>query len=365
MSKEIVFDKRQTNISKGVAVLLLLWHHLFFNSEEKYSQFTSLFYFRDIPIECFIADFCKVCVAVFLFLSGYGMYKSFEHYNKKYKGAKNYIIDTKYVVKHLLRLLSDYWFIFIIFVPLGCALGKKFFIIYDNNPIKYLADFFGLSYLLFEYDATMNATWWFMSIIIAYYILFPLLYKIQKYSQELLFLLSAVILFIVPDFRQLTIWLLPFTFGMYIAGRNGFETLSGALNNKTKVLFAVILVVLIAYLRFAYFGNGVNCDFLFAFSIILFSYFILSKIPIINKILEIFGKYSGSIFMFHTFIYSYYFHSFIYSFKYSVFIYIVMAAVCCLVAVLLDLLKKVIKYDKLINNILMKIENGVREKEKI
>ena len=26
----MAFDKRQTNIAKGLAVLLLLWHHLFF-----------------------------------------------------------------------------------------------------------------------------------------------------------------------------------------------------------------------------------------------------------------------------------------------------------------------------------------------
>lgn len=28
------FDKRQTNIAKGVAVLLLLWHHLFYDDPD-------------------------------------------------------------------------------------------------------------------------------------------------------------------------------------------------------------------------------------------------------------------------------------------------------------------------------------------
>lgn len=95
MDSTFSFDRKQTNISKGVAVLLLLWHHLFFNSETKYDQFTSLFSFHGVPIECLLADFCKVCVAIFLFLSGYGLYKSYCQYIKKeYKS--NRLVSVKY-----------------------------------------------------------------------------------------------------------------------------------------------------------------------------------------------------------------------------------------------------------------------------
>ena len=69
----LVFDKRQTNIAKGVAVLLLLWHHLFYNKPEYYERFTSIFVYQGVPIECRIATFCKVCVAIFLVLSGFGL----------------------------------------------------------------------------------------------------------------------------------------------------------------------------------------------------------------------------------------------------------------------------------------------------
>ena len=76
----MLFDKRQTNIAKGLAVLFLLWHHLFFNSPDNYSLFYSMFSIKGIPAESFFADFCKVCVAVFLVLSGYGLHKSWERY---------------------------------------------------------------------------------------------------------------------------------------------------------------------------------------------------------------------------------------------------------------------------------------------
>ena len=79
---QLLFDIRRTNIPKGVALLLLLWHHLFYNSPQYYNSFTSLYVFHGVPIECQIARFCKVCVAIFLVLSGYGLTKSFSKYYK-------------------------------------------------------------------------------------------------------------------------------------------------------------------------------------------------------------------------------------------------------------------------------------------
>jgi len=97
--------------------------------------------------------------------------------------------------------------------------------------------------------------------------------------------------------------------------------------------------------------NKVKLDFVFAFGIILFAYFIISKIPFVNKVMEELGKKSGMIFMFHTFIYDTYFRNFIYSFKYSIIIFIMLTVVCYLVAGALELLMKVSGYRKLINKI--------------
>ncbi len=36
----MAFDKRQTNIAKGIAVLFMLYHHLFFDTPEKYKYNT-------------------------------------------------------------------------------------------------------------------------------------------------------------------------------------------------------------------------------------------------------------------------------------------------------------------------------------
>ncbi|MBO4473861.1 MAG: acyltransferase family protein, partial [Clostridiales bacterium] len=110
------FDIRQTNITKGVAVLFLLWHHLFYNSPEYYDVYTSLCYVNDIPIEAFISDLCQVCVAIFLILSGYGMSKSYSRRREK-SAQKSIRFDVSFIKTSLLRLYVPFWVVFILFVP--------------------------------------------------------------------------------------------------------------------------------------------------------------------------------------------------------------------------------------------------------
>ena len=56
--------------------------------------------------------------------------------------------------------------------------------------------------------------------------------------------------------------------------------------------------------------------------------------------------------MFHTFIYSYYFKDFIYWFKYAPIIMIVMTVACYAIAVGLEYLKRLVRYDRLVSKVL-------------
>lgn len=353
--KELIFDKRQTNIAKGIALLMLLWHHLFFNSPEYYDRFISLFYVDGIPVESFMADFCKICVSVFLFLSGYGLFRSYTTFLTKNKVNKlTFKSNAKYTFRHLIKLLSDYWFIYIVFVPIGLFFGHSFLHYYGINPIYYIADFFGVSYLFFGYLATINLTWWFMSIIIILYLIFPLLYRLHKFSAELLFVILLIILFcpFIPGFRELKLWICPFVFGMYVSDNNIIERISKRTYKSYKIiLFSILSIFLLLYIRINYFDNSPHIDFLISLFIVLVSFMLFSRIPILNKVLEELGKYSGQIFMFHTFIFEYYFRDLIYCFKYSIVIFIVMVVICYLIARLLSWLMKKTRYNKLINKL--------------
>ena len=344
------FDIKQTNIVKGVAVLMLLWHHLFFNSPETAVLYRSVFQVMGIPAEALISVFCKVCVAIFMFLSGYGMFISYEGFLKKDRQYKNaFTRDVTFVKNRLIKLLSSYWVIYIIFVPLGLFFGKSFLEVYGANPLHWLADFFGISHLLFGTAYTMNGTWWYMSVIIVYYLIYPLLHRLCKYSAELLLAVSLIITMMFPNIRELQALLLPFAFGMYVSYRNIFEILSRLINKMwIRGVVSGIIIATFAFIRYRYLSNKMKFDFAFGFGIILLTYWFIGKIPIVNKVLEEFGKKSGLIFMFHTFIYYSYFKDFIYSFKYSVLIFAVLAVICFIVAALLELLMKFSGYQKLI-----------------
>lgn len=347
----MTFDKRQTNIAKGVAVLLLLWHHLFYNDPKNYGKFISILKIDNVPIECVIAGSCKVCVAIFLLLSGYGLYRSYQNIcngtieNKRINVKK----DCKFVWNHWIKMMSGYWFIYIIFVPMGLLFGRSFLTYYGLNPIYYLTEFFGLTYLFFEYNVIFNVTWWFMSVIIVLYIIFPLLHKLLTWQSEITLSLSILFMFVnIPFLHNINYWFAPFVFGMYISKYNLFARILNLCDTLLKkIILSILLIVVSLYIRITFLKNAVYFDAFFAFAIILFSYMVLSNIPKLSKSFEILGKHSANIFMFHTFIYSYYFQSIIYSPKYSLLIYIFMIFVCVLVSFGLEYLKKITRYNKL------------------
>ena len=349
----MIFDKRQTNIAKGVSVLLLLWHHLFYNNQDNYQLFHSVFIFKGIPVECFLADFCKVCVAVFLILSGYGLCKSWERDSSSMILKKNYKARVKadiiFVKNHLLKLMFSFWFVFIIFVPLSIWLGTPFYETYQGNIVYGIIDFCGLSSLFGT--PSVNATWWFMSPIIIYYLIFPILTKILEYCGELLLALSAFILFVPVFYRipgEVSIWLLPFTVGMYCSRIELFERLDIRINTyPKKSIFVGCAIISTALIRY----SNTDMDTLFAIVIILCTYFLLSRVPVLNVILERLGKHSGTVFMFHTFIFYLYFKDFIYGFKYSLIIFLILTVICYCVAVGLEYLKKLFRYDRLVHKL--------------
>lgn len=365
------FTLRHTNTAKGVAVLLLLWHHLFFNTADYYTLFKTLHLFNGIPIECFVADFFKVCVAIFMFLSGYGLFLS---YNKAAAGKKGFMNElscaVRYVAKRLVKLLSDYWVVFVIFVPLGLLRGRSFIEIYAGNIFKYLADIFGVSFLIYGYDATVNVTWWYMGVIIAFYIIFPILYKLEKISGELLVMLASAVMLFLPkiitmkyNISELTLWILPFCLGMYFADKDILGRLIRQWKGKKLVPAIVCMLMMLVCAAVRYAHLGIYMDSFFALSVILFSIFVVAKIPVVRNVIETYGKYSGLIFMFHTFIIGYYFKEFTYSFKYSLLIFAVSAAICLAVAFIIEQIKRLSGYNKLIALVCGRLD-GKKLKEK-
>lgn len=79
-----------------------------------------------------VAEYLKVCVDLFLVLSGYGLNASMN---------KNKYSITKFYKKHIWKIYKNYWLIWILFVPIGVMsipLSEVHAIRYrsPHNPLK-------------------------------------------------------------------------------------------------------------------------------------------------------------------------------------------------------------------------------------
>lgn len=177
MSNNVNFNLsiQDTNVLKGLALCFLLCHHLFYSHREP----DAVNYFSDVCIHGnwllarFGNGFGKLCVALFVFLSGYGLTISTEK-----KGGIHDLIG--FYRNRMVKLLVNYWFIWLVFVPYGVLVaGRSFPDVYgEHYVLKTLIDFCGMAYAFGYYG--YNATWWFYSCIIVLYFLFPLLYRIRE-----------------------------------------------------------------------------------------------------------------------------------------------------------------------------------------
>lgn len=166
-------SKQDTTAIKGIAICLMLWHHLFLSTAEYGNVAHSL------------AQVFKVCVALFLFVSGYGLTKQYSKMEKPY--FKN---TFKFLLKRYVNFFLPYWFCFILVVLVGNLVGFTFEDVYptSRNTLKcFLLDAWGLmgwgSYL---------STWWFNKMILQLYLVFPLLYQLVRNKYVALVVLAVI-----------------------------------------------------------------------------------------------------------------------------------------------------------------------------
>lgn len=102
------FTREDTKFIKGIAIILMFYHHVFcFPERIGYVEYFSLFSFQGHETANIIGSFGKICVALFVFLSGYGTYKSVQNTDN---------ICNK-LGKKILGLYKVYWEVLIVFVP--------------------------------------------------------------------------------------------------------------------------------------------------------------------------------------------------------------------------------------------------------
>lgn len=160
------FSKRDTKVMKGIAVILMLYHHLFAFADRipDGSSYVSLLSLSGKPAAFWIGDFGKLCVMLFVFLGGYGTYLS----SRSVESLSAFVADR---VKHLYIV---YWEVFFLFIPV-CMYFNVSRVVKDIRV--FVGNFSGM-------NITYNGEWWFFTPYILLMVLFPLIKKYLSYADE-------------------------------------------------------------------------------------------------------------------------------------------------------------------------------------
>lgn len=360
------FTKEHTMQMKGIAIIILLFHHCFLNAQrwatvpyEKLATTKGWGYypisfapFSSHTIE-YLASFSKICVAMFVFMTGYGMWVSYESQKKK-------TTMSNYIKKRMVTLMTGFLIIFVVTEILAIPTGR-FIEVYghDFRSVVYMIiDALGLAKLLGT--PLFCLTWWYMSLAIVLIMIFPFVHSIMEKYQWVVVVASII----VPracGFGQSTDlfrYLLAYTLGMYFAQHDLLARIKEKFmeqNVAGKLLSLIVsligLAVIIKCRQNAWIGWK-YLDFWDGFAamyVIVISYIYILNGKWIVKGLGFLGKHSMNIFLIHSFYRDVFFHEFTYSFYYAWLDYIVLMAISLVTSIVLEWFKKLIRYEKFID----------------
>lgn len=360
------FTKEHTMQMKGIAIIILLFHHCFLNTQRwatvPYEKLATTKGWGYYPISFapfsshtiqYLASFSKICVAMFVFMTGYGMWVSYESQKKK-------TTMSNYIKKRMVTLMTGFLIIFVVTEILAIPTGR-FIEVYghDFRSVVYMIiDALGLAKLLGT--PLFCLTWWYMSLAIVLIMIFPFVHSIMEKYQWVVVVASII----VPracGFGQSTDlfrYLLAYTLGMYFAQHDLLARIKEKFmkqNVAGKLLSLIVsligLVVIIKCRQNAWIGWK-YLDFWDGFAamyMIVISYIYILNGKWIVKGLGFLGKHSMNIFLIHSFYRDVFFHEFTYSFYYAWLDYIVLMAISLVTSIVLEWFKKLIRYEKFID----------------
>lgn len=360
------FTKEHTMQMKGIAIIILLFHHCFLNAQRwatvPYEKLATTKGWGYYPISFapfsshtiqYLASFSKICVAMFVFMTGYGMWVSYESQKKK-------TTMSNYIKKRMVTLMTGFLIIFVVTEILAIPTGR-FIEVYghDFRSVVYMIiDALGLAKLLGT--PLFCLTWWYMSLAIVLIMIFPFVHSIMEKYQWIVVVASII----VPracGFGQSTDlfrYLLAYTLGMYFAQHDLLARIKEKFMEQNvvgKLLSLIVsligLAVIIKCRQNAWIGWK-YLDFWDGFAamyVIVISYIYILNGKWIVKGLGFLGKHSMNIFLIHSFYRDVFFHKFTYSFYYAWLDYIVLMAISLVTSIVLEWFKKLIRYEKFID----------------
>lgn len=331
--------KQDTQKAKGVAIIGMVMLHLFCRLGDL--PYTPWVWIGETPLIYYLGLFGDFCVPIYCFCSGYA------HYLLKEKHKTDY---NKVTAQKLLRFLSQYWLVVILFSAVGLFTGNGAVI-----PGS-LSEFFGN---LLLYRLSYNGAWWFVITYIFLSVLSPVFFKItQKLNPVVLLLLSGFVYFVSYLFR----FQFPITISnavlnwiwqqLILLGTSQFSYMIGMVSRKAQWASKlraicqgkpICSVCLLLALLAAFVGHCVVQSLIVApitAMAVLLCLFGIRLPVIVDRLLLFMGKHSTNIWLVHMFFYFTLFENFVFVAKYPLFVLALMIAVCILTSVLINQISK-------------------------
>lgn len=332
-------SKKDTSILKGIAILGMLFWHLYFCENPLGTTFH--------PWLKFFSEIGDSCVSIFLFTSGYGLSVSYERVI-----SKNLIGGGKFVMNRLLKFYSNFWFIFLVFVPIGVFIFDIPLEI-GNGLLHKAKDLIYHVFALSEFRS-YNGAWWFNKLIIRFYILFPFIYLlIRKAPKTTLVVTPFVIAVLYYSLSMIWpiysyIFMVGIAWAMYRVTLT--ERLSKAPYNLMTAIIAITFILLTLWLYFLGEDNiylrGLPCFGMFTIVFAFFVIYVLRRTKVLQYVLDYLGKHSSNIYMTHLFLIIYWFPEFFFSIGNPILLMLIFLACNILLSEIIERVKTLIHWNK-------------------
>ncbi|MGX3021940.1 acyltransferase family protein [Ursidibacter sp. B-7004-1] len=311
----VLITKEQSNFIKGIAICLMLFHHLFTYSERFPSQVEIIWLSNSFHYERYLGEVGKYCIPLFLFISGYGFAN-----NKKERANQKYYLNKIYL------FFIAYWLVFSIFIPLSYFFSSHAFV--TLNAKEFMLNFLGVS-------DSFNREWWFVSLYLVMLSITPLLF-IMRNQLLPVFAISGLLYglsFDNPKMYNILFWQPAYVLGFYV-GINREYMLK--IYNNTHYRFW-LSISSAAFLILGLLWRDWDCMPFFVIFFVLWIRIIFGfSPPILRRLIEHIGCNSLFIWLTHSF-YCYHFaKEFIYSPRYTMLIFINLLVVSYLSALILN-----------------------------
>lgn len=335
-------------VVKCIAICAMLWHHLFLDHQELGAAS-----FR-------LALVGKICVALFIFISGYGMSTKFPQIIKDNLKQTKITSVIKFIARRLVKFYFNYWLVFILVLPLGIILfNRQLSNAYGTNADIWFylcRDFFGFGSL-----ESYNVTWWFNRLIIVLWLFFPMLY--WSMNSKFVSIPMLVLLYLNPSgilkplnslAPGLSTYMVVFATGIFMAIHikriNVFFSRINPYVVCGSLLAITFTLLYMRNIRVTPYFIGKSID---PFASIFITLTVACLRNLTNhtliKPMAFIGQHSMNMYLTHTFVFCYFFSDFIYSAKHPLLIFLLLFSISLFLSIVIEFFKRKTCFYKLLD----------------